>query len=107
MMTPRPSSEGHPPIHISAISVGVNQQEQSRGIDGDTSAHFCTVLEERYLDTLTAAGDFAADLHALGKYEQARRLHEDILTRSRRILGEDHPDTVTAASNLAAALRVR
>jgi hypothetical protein len=56
---------------------------------------------EDHSHTLTAVGNLADDLRALGEHQAARELNEDTLARYRRVLGEDHPDTLASAGNLA------
>jgi hypothetical protein len=70
----------------------------------DVLARRRRILGEDHPDTITAAGNLAATLWALGDYPGACTIEEDVLARRRRIQGEDHPDTITAAASLAATL---
>jgi TIR domain/Tetratricopeptide repeat len=54
--------------------------------------------------TLSAMGNLAVTLKALGEAREARRLEEEVLEGRREVLGARHPDTLSAMGNLAVTL---
>jgi tetratricopeptide (TPR) repeat protein len=63
------------------------------------------VLGDDHPDTLTAMGNLAQTLYAMGDLVGARRYQEQTLDGLKRVLGDDHPDTLTAMGNLAGTLK--
>jgi tetratricopeptide (TPR) repeat protein len=62
------------------------------------------VLGAEHPDTLTAIGNLAETLLALGDLDRARSLQEQALDVMRRVLGAEHPDTLRSMGNLAGML---
>ena len=63
------------------------------------------MLGEEHPDTLTAMGNLAVSLRALGEKQAARALLEKVVEGSQRVLGAEHPDTLMAMDNLAVSLQ--
>ncbi|MGH3782644.1 MAG: tetratricopeptide repeat protein [Pseudonocardiaceae bacterium] len=74
-------------LNVAATYLQTRGEPAARRLNEDTLARRRGVLGDEHPNTLTSAGNLAADLRALGQHEAARQLDEDTETRRRRASG--------------------
>ena len=97
---------------VTDLASWVARVDYMRGLYGPARRLGQEVLEakERLLggehpSTLTAKGNLAATMQALGELDGARGLQEEVLEAEKRLLGDDDLSTLASQSNLAQTLR--